>query len=123
MYPFLNSSGNHSVRSRISFFRLAALVFALAGWSILTERCAQARPRLPSVPGSSSSLEGLPMSTAADSQEILTLSEAASLLRASPEDIEQLATQQRLPGRRIGTQWRFSRTALLSWLARGEVQP
>jgi len=53
----------------------------------------------------------------ADGPEVLTLQEAASFLRVSPKDVEQLARQQRVPGRRIGTQWRFSRTALVAWLA------
>lgn len=51
-------------------------------------------------------------------QEVLTLGEAADFLRVKPEQVEQLARQHRLPGRRIGNnEWRFSRTALLAWLS------
>ena len=49
--------------------------------------------------------------------EVLTLEEAATLLRVTPQDLESLALRREVPVRRIGTQWRFSRTALLAWLA------
>jgi excisionase family DNA binding protein len=48
---------------------------------------------------------------------VLTLEEAAHFLRVSPAELEQLALQGRVPGRQLGSYWRFSRAALLEWLA------
>src|SRR5437867_3705060 len=39
--------------------------------------------------------------------EVLTLAEAAAYLRVSEADVVRLAQQQDLPGRLIGTEWRF----------------
>lgn len=47
---------------------------------------------------------------------VLTLSEAAELLRVSANDLQELAESGELPGRQISTEWRFSRQALLHWL-------
>lgn len=54
----------------------------------------------------------------ADLPEVLTLSEAADYLRASPEDVLELAVQGDLPGRKIKQDWRFHRQALSEWLRR-----
>ncbi|WP_037503474.1 helix-turn-helix domain-containing protein [Solirubrobacter soli] len=48
--------------------------------------------------------------------EVLDTAGAADLLRVDEAAIVELATKGELPGRKIGDQWRFSRTALLSWL-------
>lgn len=48
--------------------------------------------------------------------EVLDLAEAAQLLRLSPQQVERLARGGQLPGRDVGGQWRFSRSALLAWL-------
>jgi excisionase family DNA binding protein len=48
--------------------------------------------------------------------EVLTLEDAAELLQVTPEDVEALAAGGELPGRKIGTAWRFSRAAVLRWL-------
>jgi excisionase family DNA binding protein len=53
----------------------------------------------------------------ADGNEVLTRAEAAGLLRVDEEAIEQLAAAADLPGRRLGDDWRFSRAAILRWLA------
>ncbi len=47
---------------------------------------------------------------------VLTLHEAAHLLRISSDELEQLARRNEVPARRIGTHWRFNRAALLAWL-------
>jgi excisionase family DNA binding protein len=52
--------------------------------------------------------------------EVLTLQEAAALLRLPVETIRARAAAGDLPGRAFGDEWRFSRTALLAWLAGGE---
>ena len=49
--------------------------------------------------------------------EVLTLEGAAELLQLAPEAVAELAAAGELPGRRIGDDWRFSRAAVLAWLA------
>ncbi len=49
--------------------------------------------------------------------EAMTLEEAARFLRIAPEELESLALRDQVPARRIGAQWRFSRSALAAWLA------
>ncbi len=51
--------------------------------------------------------------------DVLTLEEAATLFKLSPEAIQTAVEGGHLPGRRFGKDWRFSRLALLTWLARG----
>lgn len=58
---------------------------------------------------------------AADASEVMTLTEAAALLRIDAEAIARLAKAQQIPARLVDTEWRFSRSALLIWLA-GERQ-
>jgi excisionase family DNA binding protein len=53
---------------------------------------------------------------ASPAQDVLTLTEAAALLRVDAEDLEQLASRKEVPARRIGGDWRFNRDALLAWL-------
>jgi excisionase family DNA binding protein len=48
--------------------------------------------------------------------EVLDLTQAAELLAVEESAILELAERGELPGRRIGTAWRFSRSALLAWL-------
>jgi len=52
--------------------------------------------------------------------EVLDVEGAAALLRVKPEVVEALAETNRLPARRVGEAWRFSRRALLDWLKRDE---
>lgn len=51
--------------------------------------------------------------------EVLTLEEAAALLRVEAQELSEAAQAGTIPGRRVGAQWRFSREGLLSWLAAG----
>ncbi|WP_158220366.1 helix-turn-helix domain-containing protein [Kineosporia sp. A_224] len=48
--------------------------------------------------------------------EVLTLTQTAKLLRLSEERVKAEVDAGRLAGRRIGRSWRFSRTAVLTWL-------
>jgi excisionase family DNA binding protein len=57
---------------------------------------------------------------AAPPQDVLTLDEVAALLRVEPHDVLTSIESNRLPGRRIGAGWRFSRAALEAWLAEPE---
>jgi hypothetical protein len=56
----------------------------------------------------------------AGAEEVLTLDEAAALLRLPAEVLGARAGAGDLPGRLFGDQWRFARSALLAWLANGE---
>ena len=49
--------------------------------------------------------------------EVLTAEQLAELLQAEPAAIEEMAERGELPGRRVGDGWRFSRRAVLAWLA------
>jgi excisionase family DNA binding protein len=53
--------------------------------------------------------------------EVLNIDEAAALLRVTPEVVREMAEAQRMPARRIGDAWRFSRVALLDWLSDGQA--
>jgi excisionase family DNA binding protein len=52
--------------------------------------------------------------------EVLTLAEAAAYLRLPEKDVIAAASSQGLPGRLVGGQWRFLKTALQQWLSAGE---
>ncbi len=49
--------------------------------------------------------------------DVLTPAQAAELLQVHEDEVVALAEAGTLPGRRIGEQWRFSRPALIDWLA------
>ncbi len=48
--------------------------------------------------------------------DVLTLEEAAALLRLPAGALEAAAASGNVPGRRIGDDWRFARAALIAWL-------
>jgi len=48
--------------------------------------------------------------------EVLDVSEAAELLRVSRDVVYELLKSGSLPGRKVGREWRMSRSAILSWL-------
>jgi|SRR5215207_9647367 len=49
--------------------------------------------------------------------DVLTPAQAAELLQVAEDEVVELAEAGKLPGRRIGDRWRFSRPALIAWLA------
>jgi excisionase family DNA binding protein len=49
--------------------------------------------------------------------EVLTLEEVAKLLRLPTEAVATGAAEGELPGRRLGGEWRFARSAVLRWLS------
>ncbi len=57
-----------------------------------------------------------------DAPQVLTVSEASSLLRVSSTQLLRAAQQGELPGRQIADDWRFSRAALLAWLHGKQAQ-
>jgi hypothetical protein len=54
------------------------------------------------------------------SSEVLTLSEAAKWARVEPNAFQLHVESGKIPGRKIGTEWRFSAVALERWLMAGD---
>jgi len=52
--------------------------------------------------------------------DILTVDEAAELLKIPRSSVYKLAQQGKIPGQKVGRHWRFNRTTLLKWIA-GEL--
>jgi excisionase family DNA binding protein len=52
--------------------------------------------------------------------EILTATEAASLLKVHKRTVYRLAEQGIIPGNRIGHRWRFNRTNILALVSKPE---
>lgn len=52
-------------------------------------------------------------------KEVLNLEEASQLFQVSSKTFLKLLREDNLPARKIGREWRFSRTALLNWMAQG----
>jgi excisionase family DNA binding protein len=55
-------------------------------------------------------------------KEILTLDEAAILFGVSVKTLIKLLKEEKVPARKIGREWRFSRNALINWLSAGDSQ-
>jgi excisionase family DNA binding protein len=55
--------------------------------------------------------------TPAPLPDVLTPAQAAELLQVPEDELLALAEAGDVPSRRIGEQWRFSRPALIDWLA------
>jgi excisionase family DNA binding protein len=53
---------------------------------------------------------------AAEWPEVLTLAETAAYLRVPEAEVVRLVGPPGLPGRLIGSEWRFSRAAVQEWL-------
>jgi excisionase family DNA binding protein len=49
--------------------------------------------------------------------DVFTLREAAAYLRLPETEVVRLATTEGLPGRLIGREWRFFKTAIQQWLS------
>ena len=52
--------------------------------------------------------------------DVLTIEQLAELLQIDEKTVRALASKGELPGRKLGRQWRFSRQAVLEWLATPE---
>ena len=52
--------------------------------------------------------------------DVLTLEEAAALLKLPADTVRSRAEEGDLAGRRFGKEWRFARIAILAWLADGD---
>jgi excisionase family DNA binding protein len=54
--------------------------------------------------------------TDADADEILTLDEVATYLKAGKKTVYRLAQQGQIPGFKLGGTWRFRRAELHRWM-------
>lgn len=57
-----------------------------------------------------------------DPPEVMNAEQAGQLLQIAEAVVIELAEAGKLPGRKLGNVWRFSRAALVAWLA-GPEQP
>jgi len=48
--------------------------------------------------------------------DVLTLAEAAELLRCHPVTVKRMAAKGSIPARKLGSLWRFSRQRLIEWI-------
>jgi excisionase family DNA binding protein len=55
-------------------------------------------------------------------EDVLTADEAAELLRSDAATVIAMAEDGKLPGRKVGDDWRFAREALMRWLATDEEE-
>jgi excisionase family DNA binding protein len=51
-----------------------------------------------------------------EDNDVLTVIEAAALLRVHPVTLRKKATAWGVPHRRLGSEWRFSRMVLTAWM-------
>ena len=54
--------------------------------------------------------------------EVMNVEQTAQLLQVDANIVLELAEAGKLPGRRLGYEWRFARTAVLAWLAGGDTR-
>ncbi len=62
-----------------------------------------------------------PPETNGPSSERFTLPEAAAYLRLPEADVVRMITEQDLPARQVGTEWRFLKLAIQRWLSTGSA--
>lgn len=53
-------------------------------------------------------------------KEILNLQEVCELLSVSEKTMLKLLKEENIPARKIGREWRFSREAIIKWIAKGD---
>lgn len=56
---------------------------------------------------------------AVEEKEILNLDEASALFQVSTKTLLKMLREEAIPARKIGREWRFSRTALMDWISNG----
>lgn len=52
-----------------------------------------------------------------DPPEVMNVAQLAELLQLEAKTVLELAEAGKLPGRKLGSEWRFSRAAVVAWLA------
>ncbi len=63
---------------------------------------------------------GIGRATQFGGPDVLTVEQLAELLQVDEKTVRGLAAKGELPGRKLGRHWRFSRQAVLDWLATPE---
>lgn len=51
-----------------------------------------------------------------EATDVLTIKEAAALLRCHPRTLQKMAIRGEIPARKVGSLWRFSRQRLQEWV-------
>lgn len=54
--------------------------------------------------------------------ELLTLKQAMEFLGVSEKVLLRLLAEEDMPGRKLGKEWRFSKQALIQWVAEGKTR-
>ncbi len=56
-----------------------------------------------------------------ESSPILTIEEAADLLKIPVSSVYKLAQAGKIPAQKVGRHWRFHRQTLIQWIANGPL--
>ena len=56
-----------------------------------------------------------------ESDAVLTVSEVSTYLKLAESTVYRLAKEHKIPGRKVGGAWRFSRQGIDDWLAQAPV--
>ncbi len=56
-----------------------------------------------------------------DTDAVLTVKEVSQYLKLAQSTVYRLAQEQKLPCRKVGGAWRFSRKGIDQWLASGPI--
>jgi excisionase family DNA binding protein len=62
-----------------------------------------------------------PRPATSEANDVMTLAEAAALLRVHPVTLRKRAKAWGVPHRRLGAEWRFSRQVLTSWIQKRDA--
>ena len=57
-----------------------------------------------------------------EAPEVMSSAQAAQFLQIDEKNVIELAEAGKLPGKKLGPVWRFSRDALVAWLSTPEVK-
>jgi hypothetical protein len=57
-----------------------------------------------------------------DPPEVMNAEQAGEFLQIDAKMVVELAEARKLPGRKLGNAWRFSRVALVAWLSNPETR-
>ena len=74
----------------------------------------------PTEPGEPTATVGAYSFQPYDPPEVMNAEQAGLFLQIAEEVVVQMAEAGKLPGRRLGAAWRFSRAALVAWLSTPE---
>ena len=56
-----------------------------------------------------------------ESSPIITIEEAADLLKIPVSSVYKLAQTGKMPAQKVGRHWRFHRPTLIQWIASGQL--